>query len=259
MAEARYDDLVRDLVALGRGFEPGPSPDQVATAVMERVAALPPPEATVSRWTRFRGRASDVMAGVASRRRIAVVIGAVLLGLLAAPPVRATLADWFGFAGVLVEQDSREPGPAPAPPEVPPDRSLTDAAADARFPLWAPVELGVPEGVAVSDDGRVVSMSWRTEHDGVLRLDQFDGRLDFTLLKSAPDVNYAAVGESAALWFEEPHEVVLLEPDGTRRTESARLAGNTLIWQQGVTTLRLEGEVSLARAVDVAESVASVP
>ena len=37
-------------------------------------------------------------------------------------------------------------------------------------------------------------------------------------------------------------------PDGTRRTESARLAGHTLIWQDGGTTLRLEGDLSLERA-----------
>ena len=60
------------------------------------------------------------------------------------------------------------------------------------------------------------------------------------------------------MWFEEPHEVVLLEPDGTRRTESARLAGHTLIWQDGDTTLRVEGELDLDRAVEIAESAAPV-
>jgi hypothetical protein len=52
--------------------------------------------------------------------------------------------------------------------------------------------------------------------------------------------------------------VVLLDPDGTRRTESARLAGNTLIWMYGATTVRLEGAFGLARATRIAESVAPV-
>ena len=61
-----------------------------------------------------------------------------------------------------------------------------------------------------------------------------------------------------ALWFEEPHEVALLEPDGTRVTHSARLAGHTLIWQEGEVTLRLEGDVDLGRAQEIAESTVPV-
>ena len=88
-------------------------------------------------------------------------------------------------------------------------------------------------------------MSWSADEDGVVRLDQFDADLDFSVLKTTPDVFFAAVDGNDALWFEEPHEVVLLEPDGTRRTESARLAGHTLIWLDDGTTLRLEGDLSL--------------
>ena len=90
-----------------------------------------------------------------------------------------------------------------------------------------------PDGVEVSADRRMVSMSWNTDDEGVLRLDQFDATLDFSVLKTAPDVQYAAVNDIDALWFEEPHEVALLEPDGTQVTHSARLAGHTLIWHDG--------------------------
>ncbi|MGH8826991.1 MAG: hypothetical protein ACRDVZ_05175, partial [Jiangellaceae bacterium] len=57
-----------------------------------------------------------------------------------------------------------------------------------------------------------------------------------------------------ALWFVEPHEVVLLDDEDVRRTESARLAGHTQIWPNGATTLRLEGDLSLDRAVEIAAS-----
>ncbi len=43
MAEDRYDDLVRDLTVLGRAIDPPASPERLTTAVMDRVAALPPP------------------------------------------------------------------------------------------------------------------------------------------------------------------------------------------------------------------------
>jgi hypothetical protein len=52
--------------------------------------------------------------------------------------------------------------------------------------------------------------------------------------------------------------VVLLDPDGSRRTETARLAGHTLIWPRGDTTLRLEGDLTLEEAVRIAESAMPV-
>jgi hypothetical protein len=167
------------------------------------------------------------------------------------------VADWLGF-GVLFERGSVD-GSAPPPPEVRSVGSPAAAAARVDFPVLLPAELGEPSGVEVSADRRLVSMGWTTDEDGVLRLDQFDGRLDFMIAKTAPEVRYAAVGGTDALWFEDPHEVTLIEADGTRRTESARLAGHTLIWQDGYTTLRLEGDVTLERAVEIAESAGIVP
>ncbi|MET0915152.1 MAG: hypothetical protein ABWY81_03020 [Jiangellaceae bacterium] len=260
MAEGRYDDLVRDLATLGRGIDPPVPPKGLATAVMDRVAALPMPDRPVNAWTRVWRRTGRWVADIVEsrRRRIALVVGAVLLALLATPPVRAAVVDWFGFGGVRVERGPSEPSAAQPPPEVAQDWSVSDAAAAVDFTLSVPEELGDPDGVEVSPDRRLVSMSWATDEDGVVRLDQFDARFDFSVLKRAPGVFYAAVGGTDALWFEEPHEVVLLEPDGSRRTEPARLAGHTLIWLDDVTTLRLEGDLSLERAVEIAESCVTV-
>ena len=46
----------------------------------------------------------------------------------------------------------------------------------------------------------MVSMGWTTD-DGPVRLDQFDGRLDFTIAKTSPGVEYANVGGSDASSF----------------------------------------------------------
>ena len=100
-------------------------------------------------------------------------------------------------------------------------------------------------------------MSWSSPTDGVVRLDQFDADLDYSVLKTTPDVFFATVDGADALWFVAPHELVLLDPDGSPRTESARLAGRTLVWTGDGTTLRLEGDLSQERAVEIAES--SVP
>ena len=116
-----------------------------------------------------------------------------------------------------------------------------------------PAALGDPDAVEVSADRVIVSMSWTTD-EGPVRLDQFDGRLDFRVAKTSPNVQYAAVGNTDALWFEEPHEVVILDEEERPRTESARLAGHTLIWPAGDLTMRLEGDLTLDRAVEIGSS-----
>ena len=257
---AEHDDVVRDLVgdlaALGRVVDaPAPSPG-LATAVLDRVSALPAPEGRTGWWR-------PLAAGLESRRRrVALVVGAVLLALLATPPVRAAVADWFGFGAVRVERDeSPSTEPAPPPPEVTenrPQTSLAEALAGVGFVVSVPADLGDPDGVEVSADRQRVSMTWRTAEDGVVRLDQFGAGLDYAVLKSAPELTWVAVDGGDALWFEEPHEVALLGPDGASVSHPPRLAGHTLIWQEGAVTLRLEGDLVLARAVAVAESAAPV-
>jgi hypothetical protein len=78
--------------------------------------------------------------------------------------------------------------------------------------------------------------------------------LDGLFAKTAPGARFTDVGQGFALWFDSPHEVVLLAPDGTKRTEAARLSGRTLIWQTSTATLRLEGDLTLERALQIAQS-----
>ena len=107
------------------------------------------------------------MDGVLRRRRqVVAAVVAVLLTLVAVPPVRATVADWFGFAGVRVELGD-EPGPSEARPvggAGPAGRrggvSVDQAREQVGFELVVPAALGPPDGVEVSADNRVVSMSW---------------------------------------------------------------------------------------------------
>ncbi|MDQ1621538.1 MAG: hypothetical protein QOE19_4107 [Actinomycetota bacterium] len=224
---------------------------------MARVCDAPVP-VTSSPARRLLRRIAYAVA--ARRRRAAIVVAAIALSLLVAPPVRAAVGDWFGFAGVLVRHDPvPETSSASPPPTVGTSTSLDAAKNLLAFEPVVPTELGLPRGVEVSADRRVLSMSWAGGRDGTVRLDEFDGRLDFTFAKSAPGVEFASVAGSFALWFDEPHGVVVLNRDGTTRMETARLAGHTLIWEHGSTTVRLEGDLSLARAIEVAESVRIMP
>lgn len=185
-----------------------------------------------------------------------LVVTAVLLALLVTPPVRAAVADWLGFAGIVVRHDpSPQPSRAPPPPTAGTDMSLDQARRLVSFEVAVPADLGAPDGVEVSADHGVLSMTWARPATGTVRLDQFDGRLDYAVAKSAPGVEFTSVSGAGALWFDRPHRVVLLGPDGSRRRETARLGGQTLIWERGATTLRLEGGLSQQQAIAIAESV----
>jgi hypothetical protein len=237
MGDRTEDRLVADLRALGRGAAPATDPEGLARRV---VAGLP----------------GQVPSPRPSLRRLALAAVAILLVLAATPPVRATVADWFGFGGVRVERGDPGTGRNALPPAVGGD-SLAGAADQVAFPLVLPDVLGRPDAVEVSADRRVVSMTWDGAA-GPLRVDQFEGTPDYAVAKRASRMRFVTVAGVDAIWFPEPHDLVLLGPGGARRTESARLAGRTLVWPAGTTTVRLEGDVTLADAVRIAESAVPV-
>lgn len=208
-------------------------PDGLEAAVMARVRATRPH----ARWRRWA-------AGL-------------LLGLLGAgvvvSPVGATLREWLGFHGVGVTSDDPVTG-TPTVPAASGGTSLDRAAAVAGFTPLVPAELGPPEGVEVSDDGAVVSLSWTTE-DGTLRLDQFEGGVDPLFWKSAPEASHVTVSGQAALWLPTAHRVTVVDGDGDVRHLPSRLSAPTLVWLSGELTLRLEGDLDLAVATRIAESV----
>jgi len=256
-SDTAYDELAADLSVLGRSITQTAPGTGLTLAVMARLSDVPTP-VIASRQRRLLRRVAGALAG--HRRRTVVVVTAILLALLGTPPVRAAVADWFGFAGVSVRLD---PTPGPTVASSPPTVDATTALAQVRelvaFEPVVPAALGSPQGVQVSTDRRLLSMSWTDPDAGAVRLDQFDGRLDYAFAKTAPGVEFTTVAGSFAMWFDKPHEVVVLNADGTRRTETARLAGHTLIWEYGQTALRLEGDLTLARAIEIASSVTPVP
>jgi len=234
-SEKGYDALAADLAMLGRSLTAPSSAtsltatdltitspsavsltaERLTAAVMARLSEAPTP-VPASRWQQLLRRVAIALAD--RRRRALVVAMVILLALLGVPPVRAAVADWFGFAGVSVRLDPT-PGPtvASSPPTVGGTTALAEARALVAFEPVLPAALGPPQGVEVSADRRILSMSWTDKEVGAVRLDQFDGRLDYAF------------------------------------------AGHTLIWEHGQTALRLEGDLTLARAVEIAGSVTTVP
>jgi hypothetical protein len=72
----------------------------------------------------------------------------------------------------------------------------------------------------------------------------------------ATTVQLVRVGDHAAYWFEgEPHEVVMTDRNGDVFHDSARLAGNTLVWTDGGVTYRLESALDRDEAIDLASTL----
>ena len=250
---AGWQDAVEsELRAVGRELAVPPASDLTAT-VRRRLAG----EAVGRRHPPVPG------TGVLRRRlgwRAAVVVVAALLALLIATPQgRAVITHVFRFAGVELRQG---PGPANSPTHaaLPEERqmSLDQARHHVAFPILVPAALGRPGEVVVSDSGRVVSLVYRRTPHGLVRMDEFAGRLDqvyFEKFVHLSSVTKVEVNGAKGLWIKGPQELMYITRSGTPAVASARLTtGNTLIWATGQVALRLEGNLGKAAALAIASS-----
>jgi hypothetical protein len=244
------DRALRDLADTIQTAAPS---GQLTTAVLERVAAEPVPERSGIRVG--LGRGTDWLRG--RLRWVVGLLAALVLAGVVVSPVGAEVAEWFGFHGVAVTTDPEadEPSGSPVVPRAEGDLTLDEAAGLVDFEVSAPAELGPPDAVSVSADRRLVSMSWAASGVGTIRLDQFDAEVSPVFWKMTPEAVYVRVGTLDGLWFPTPHEVVLLDESGDEDAVPARLAAQTLIWADGQHTFRLEGDLTQARAIEVARSV----
>ncbi|TBL38574.1 hypothetical protein EYA84_09395 [Verrucosispora sp. SN26_14.1] len=243
-------DLERELRELSAWLET-PEPPDVTARVRARLAAP--------------ARSSRTIEGRRRRWRYAVAALLAALLVIALPPGRAALADAVAgllrFAGITISTAPDPPPPTASPSPLPAQR-LTDLGEVhrlVRFPVRVPAALGPPDRVLVADpDGagghRVATLLYR---GGQIRLDAFDGRLDGIFLKQAggSGAQWTEVGGRQAAWIPGPHPISYVDRDGVVREESARLAAATLIWEQGGVTYRLEGELTVIAAVEIASSL----
>jgi hypothetical protein len=206
------------------------------------------------------GLESAVMVGVRGarpQRRWRRWVAGLFVGLLGvgvvASPVGASIREWLGFHGVAVSTGD----PVTETPTVPPAAGTTpldEAAGLVGFTPLVPEALGPPERVAVSRDRLVVSLSWTTGH-GTVRLDEFRGDVEPLFWKTTPEAEHVAVGMHEALWLPTAHEVTVVSPEGDVRELPSRLAAPTLLWVVDDLTLRLEGDLDLVGAAEIASSV----
>jgi hypothetical protein len=271
-------DLERALADLAAALEFPPTPD-LAAAVTARLgtapAAAPAPPSPAARARRW-------LAGLAGWRRLAAAgLAVVLLAaavLVASPGTREAVARRLGLRGIGVELG----GPPPPTVTTTPggrlelglgDRvTLEEARRRVDWPVLVPAAagLGRPDAVyvnqAVPSGGRV-DLVYRARPglppspftDVGLLVTEFQGQPTPEFLKKVTAmgvVEQVTVGGEPGYWFSgEPHFFTYRDAAGTLREEQTRLAGNTLIWQRGDLTLRLEGELPKEEAIRIAESM----
>jgi hypothetical protein len=261
-------DLDAALADLATAIEFPPTPD-LAGAVAARLADAPAPAPARRRppW----------LAGW--RRLAAVGLAAVLLAaavLVASPGTREAVARRLGLRGI----DIRIGGPPPTATTRASQRldlglgervTLEEARRRVDFPVLVPGAPGFqqPDAVFVDDvpAGGRVDLVYRARPDlsaspftdAGLLVTQFQGRWTPEFLKKVIDmgmVEEVTVGGEPGYWFSgEPHFFTYRDAAGEFREERTRLAGNTLIFQRGELTVRLEGRLSREAAVAVAESM----
>jgi hypothetical protein len=147
--------------------------------------------------------------------------------------------------------------------------TLQAAEQAAGFHVLVPAALGPPDAVYLDRTvpGGAVTLVYKPRPDlpaspitGVgLLLSEFRGAIEPAFFGKGvgPDTTLTAisVGGEPGWWLEgAPHLYFYRGPDGQVRDDRIRLAGNTLLWEHGALTLRLEANLTRDAAVRIAES-----
>jgi hypothetical protein len=205
-----------------------------------------------------RSVAVDVSTDSSSRwpRRCvvaAVVVLALLVGLVAYGPSRTAIADWLGIGAVRFTSEGPLPSGLPARPG-PTNRGGagvgSSAFADARRKVSFPIVRADPAragaATAIEADANVPGGLVSVTYDRFTLTEiaaQPDGQPIATkMLPPGTRVEYLSVNGRHGAWISgSPHELGYLDANGAYRNETVRRVGNVLLWEEGGVTYRIEG------------------
>jgi len=260
---------------------PGPLPSQLERALSDVGTKIQVPRAPdLAASVRSRLESQTARRGPIPAPRLALVAAVLLIAVLGgaflfSSSAREAVAGWLGIRGVDIVEDA--PTPAPTHPDagLPLGRrsSLEEARKLVPFEIALPAApgLGRPDEVYVAETaygGRSVSLVYRADHSlpsaagtGVgLLVTEFEAGLRDDLMQkvrtAGVEVEPVRVGTSSAYWISgEPHLVLLLDPSGNVIEDRTRLAGDTLLWERGRVSLRLESGLGKGWALRIARSM----
>jgi len=270
-------DLEPALRDLGAHLDFPATPD-LAAAVATRLREAPAP---VMPEPRARGLLARLPRRPAWRRLALAGLAAVLLAaavLVVSPGTREAVARRLGLRGVEVRLGGERPAPtvttrpgARLELGLGPRVTLGEARRRVAFHVRVPTAAGFqrPDAVYVNTqpEGGRVDLVYRARPglppspytDAGLLITQFQGTLTSDFIKKVVGsglVEEVRVAGQPGYWFSgEPHFFTYKDRRGETTDEQTRLAGNTLVWQAGLQTLRLEGQLSQQEALRIAESM----
>lgn len=270
------DEIERELVRIAPHLAFPPTPD-LAIAVRHAISEQP-----VKRTNTVRSFPIWRLLPAA-----AIVVIAVLAGLILSNGFRTTVADVFGVRGVRITVIRDKPTPTVTPTfqggesmtatPIGSTLLLGQAVSLARardlspYSIGVPSELGAPDEVYVRqlpDGNRMVSFLYRprptlpetAETGAGALLMQFDSSQPLNYLGKQISDGYqmqpSMVHGSEAIWIDGAHELTLLsDPSRGCCNDTSRTAGNVLLWEEGGITFRLESGLTRDIAIAIAESI----
>jgi len=267
---AMPDEVLGDLLrALGPELVV-PAAASLPDDVRRRIAASPAPARAP--WWRPQ------LAPRTLRRALIVALALVLLIAALAGAAR------LGVPGISIvvgpSTASLPPTPSPAPTDAPPGASAglgtaaTEAEAVAALgrPLPVlPAPYGPPDAIYVDTLGRgIVNQVWGPAPGRPLANDQGVSMLltamrattEVELVKKLIDggarITFTSVAGADAFWIEGAHDVLVLGEDGNDVLD-LRVAGDVLLWSDGVLTYRMESALGQTASIALAETMTARP
>jgi hypothetical protein len=259
MAESRMGEmeLERALREVGSRYPYPPTPN-LAVAVRRRIVSRP--VAPVRRLALWR-----------DPRRLALAAAVVLVlagaAALINPTSRDAIAHFFHVRGVIVSRVSPLPSLSPVTPlNLGRRATMAEAQSAVSFTIGVPIELGAPDAIYIDSEvpGGEVALAY-TPRPGIplvkqtglgVLVTEFRGDLipGFLSKEVGPSTTLeeTSVNGDPGWWIAgEPH-LVFVQVGGTDQEVSLRMAANTLIWEHGGVTYRIESSLSKADAFRIA-------
>jgi hypothetical protein len=185
------------------------------------------------------------------------ILLAVLAGVLAlSPGARSAFLEIFRLKGATVER-------VETLPDVPVQRinfgERVSREEAERFVGFELVDLGKPDGIYVMRGDRVASVVYGPAENPRLVLTQLRGGVWDGFVKKVGSrgtrIEQVTVnGERGLFVSGDEHFVMFVNEYGSITDEQTYLAGTVLLWNRGELLLRLEGDLTRAEALELAES-----
>lgn len=270
MSDEAFEAALRDLGSAIAYPTPGIVGNDIATHVRERVAVDRVRRSGILGWIGARPVRRGFVVAIAALLILAAVVGAVALGV---PGIRIQ----FGGPTQSPAVTASPARPSPTPSELAivgqslglgTKVSLDEAERIAGLDLILPADpaIGPPDAAYVFANR--VALVW-AERPGLpadpssgvaLLINEFRGRVDegyYTkVLDSDATVTPVTVGDGSGYWISgSPHFFFYRDPTGKFIDETAREVGDTLIWNDGEVTYRLESQLGMDDAIRIAESL----